>query len=309
VALGWHSLPFESLLSLTRSAEHLGYASVFVDGDVSMLERPVEVLDGLTVTTELLARTDRIEVTSIRLVHYWNAARLAQTYATLARLHPGRVSLFASIGGHRVDRRFGLPYPPASDRVHWLDEMLEAVRALWQGGAVTRQGRFVQLDAAVVRPRPAETIPIRVAAGGSRALLEVVARHADAWDVNLPPMPKPVADAAAHVERMARALGRDPGRLERSMWLFTRPGRDPQDPALTAEFRRFNPWFRRVPDSQLDGMILSGPPGTITDRIAEITRTLDLDLPVLDLSGLGPDAAGAALEALAPGKTFVDSNS
>jgi alkanesulfonate monooxygenase SsuD/methylene tetrahydromethanopterin reductase-like flavin-dependent oxidoreductase (luciferase family) len=302
-ALGWHAIPFEPLLELVRLAERLGFAAVFVDGDVSQLpSRPdAEVLDGLVTTASLLARTERIEVASIRLVHHWNAAKLAQATATLARLHPGRVRLFVSIGGQPADRRFGLPVPPAGERIAWLDETLGAVRALWSGGEVTRRGRFVALEGArVLAPR--EPIPIHVAAGPSKALLGVVARHADGWDVNLPPLRERVAGAEAILAHACAAAGRDPQSLSRSMWIFARPGREPGDPELAREFRRWNPWFRELPDAVLGEVIVCGPPGEARDRIERIGRALGLALPVADLSGLPAEAAAAALYALAPKK-------
>jgi alkanesulfonate monooxygenase SsuD/methylene tetrahydromethanopterin reductase-like flavin-dependent oxidoreductase (luciferase family) len=304
VALGWHALAFEALLELVRLAERLGFAAVFVDGDVSQPpSRPeAEVLDGLTVTTSLLARTQRIEVTSIRLVHHWNAAKLAQAAATLGRLYPGRVRLFVSIGGQRADRRFGLPLPAAAERVAWLDETLDAVRALWRGEEVTRLGRFVTLDRARVLA-PEERIPIHVAAGSSKALLEVVGRHADGWDLNLPPLRDRVGEAEAILRDVCAAHGRDPRALARSMWIFARPGREAADPALVREYRRLNPWFRELSDADLRESIVCGPPGDASSRIQQLGREFDLDLPIADLSGLGAEAAGAALHALAPQKT------
>lgn len=303
-ALGWHAIPFEPLLELVRLAERLGYAAVFVDGDVSQLpSRPdAEVLDGLVAAATLLARSERIEVASLRLVHHWNAAKLAQATATLARLHPGRVRLFVSIGGQPADRRFGLPLPPAGDRIAWLDETLDAVRALWRGEEVTRRGRFVALEGARI-PAPRAPIPIHVAAGRSRALLEVVARHADGWDVNLPPLRRRVAGAEAALAAACAARGRDPRSLARSMWIFARPGREPGDPELTREFRRWNPWFRDLPDAELREAVVCGPLGEARERIACIGRELGLELPVADLSGLDAGAAAAALHALAPNET------
>ena len=70
VAFGWHSLAWEALLELVQRAEAQGFDTVYVDGDVSQLgqRRDVDVLDGWTVTTALLARTSRIRIGSIRLV-------------------------------------------------------------------------------------------------------------------------------------------------------------------------------------------------------------------------------------------------
>ncbi len=303
VALGWHAIAFEPLLELVRLAERLGFAAVFVDGDVSQLpSRPdAEVPDGLVVTATLLARTERIEIASIRLVHHWNAAKLAQATATLARLHPGRVRLFVSIGGQSADRRFGLPLPAAGERIAWLDETLEAVRVLWRGEEVTRRGRFVVLDRARVLA-PAQRIPIHVAAGRSKALLQVVARHADGWDLNLPPLPARVAEAEAILGDACAALGRDPRALSRSSWIFARPGREPGDPELAREFRRWNPWFRKLTDAELEAVTACGPPGETLRRIEQIARDLGLELPVADLSGLPAEAAASALHALAPKK-------
>ena len=39
VYFGWHTHGWEDLLALTRRAEALGYAAVFIDGDVSMLQQ------------------------------------------------------------------------------------------------------------------------------------------------------------------------------------------------------------------------------------------------------------------------------
>jgi alkanesulfonate monooxygenase SsuD/methylene tetrahydromethanopterin reductase-like flavin-dependent oxidoreductase (luciferase family) len=150
VNFSWHQLDFEALRDLVRHAEALGYAAVYVDGDVSLIPSlgDREVLDGLSVTTALLATTERIVVTSIRLVYHWNAARLAQASATLERLFPGRTRLFISIGGQKSDRRFGLPLPDVAGRIAWLDEMLGAIRTLWLGQEVSMSGRFVTLDRA-----------------------------------------------------------------------------------------------------------------------------------------------------------------
>lgn len=310
VALAWHCHDFAALLRLVRRAEALGYAAAFVDGDASQMrgDPPRDVLDGWSVTLALLARTERIEIGSIRLVHHWHAARLAQSAATAAHLFGSRFRFLVSIGGHPIDRAFGLSFPGIRERVRWLDETLTAARALWRGERVRTSGEFVTLDGAVVRPLPAGgRVPISIAARSPR-LLEVVATHADVWDVNLPPI-------RARVDRAARALavacerqGRDPGAIARSQWIFTRVGREePRSEAVRAEFRRLNPWFNDIPDAELAEGLVSGPPERCRSRIEEIRQSLRLALPVADLSGLSEASAEAQLEALAPDQSSVDS--
>ena len=299
VAFTWHVLPFEDLLALVRRAEALGFSAVYVDGDVSLLARRRDVLEGWTLTSSLLARTERIAIGSIRLVTHWNAARLAQAVATQERVTPGRLRFLISVGAQPIDRRFGLPFPPASERIAWLRETLEVLRALWRGEVVTRRGEHVQLEEAWISPPPARRIPIAVA-GRGRALLRVVAEQADAWDVNLPPLPSRVAAAAEHLDAACRAAGRDPATIRRSMWIFSRPGWDPADPRLAEEFRRWNPWFGDLPRGEIAEAAVAGEGGECRRRLAALAEALHLDEPVADLSGLAAGEALRALDALAP---------
>lgn len=311
VVFGWNALPFEALVALARHAERRGFRAVYVDGDVSMMPSRGEgdVLEGWTATVALLAATERIEVGSIRLVHHWpSAARLAQAVATVERLFPGRLRLLVSVGGHRrEDARFGLPAPPAPDRVAWLGEALEAARALWRGEVVTRKGRFVRLEEARVRPCPPPGRPFVEVGARRPRLLEVAARHADGWDVNLPPVRQRVRAAAARLDAACRRVGRDPAGMTRSMWIFTRPHGDPDDPAVRAAFRRWCPWFGWVPEAELGEAIVAGPPAEARRRLGAIAGELGLSLPCADLTGLDPEAAARALDALAPRETDVDS--
>jgi len=302
VAFGWYAHPWDTLAELVESAEALGYAAAFVDGDVSMLggSRKAEVLDGWTATVALLARTRRIQIGSMRLVHHWNAARLAQAVASAERIAPGRLRFLISIGDRPHDERFGLQRPSASERVIWLDETLRALRGLWRGESVSMSGRFVVLDGARIQPAPpAGRIPIAIA-GRRPKLLELVAAHADSWEINLPPLPARVAEASALLERACRERGRDPAQIERSMWIFTRVDAS-EDPARAiAEYRRLNPWFGDLSDDECAAALVVGGAEHCRERFAALADELDLDLPVVDLSGLDAAASRLALEAMAP---------
>lgn len=283
-----------------RRAEALGYRAVYVDGDVSVVPSrgDAAVLDGWTATVAYLARTERVEIGSVRLLHHWNVARLAQSVATAECVAPGRLRLLTAIGAQPADRRFGLPQRPVAERIAWLDEWLGALRGLLAGEVVTLRGRHVELEEALVRPTPrGGRMPIEVAAAGAR-MLDVVARRADRWDLNLPPVKRIVAEADAQLRRACEAIGRDPASLGRSMWVFVRPG-DGDEAGVRAAFRRWHPWFRSLPDAALAEAVVAGPVGGCRTRVAEIRAELGVDLPVLDLAGLAHDAAARALAAMA----------
>jgi len=305
VAFGWYAHPWETLVELVEAAEALGYAAAFVDGDVSMLggSRKADVLDGWTTTTALLARTRQIQIGSMRLVHHWNAARLAQATASAERIAPGRLQFLISIGDRPHDERFGFERPSAGERVQWLDEMLTAVRALWRGESVSASGRFVRLDAARIQPTPpGGHIPIAIA-GRRPKVLDLVAAHADTWEINLPPLPDRVAEASATLADACAKRGRDPSEIERSMWIFTRV-RATEDPARTCdEYRRLNPWFGSLSDRECAAATIAGSAEHCRARLAALCDELELDFPVIDLSGLDAEASRVALEGMAPEKS------
>jgi hypothetical protein len=113
------------------------------------------------------------------------------------------------------------------------------------------------------------------------------------------------------VERAHRALaeacqavGRDVRVIRRSQWIFTRvarAGERPDRSAALAGFRRLNPWFARFPDAEVEPALVVGDAGHCATRLQELTESLALDLPVIDLSGLDADSARRNLEAIPAG--------
>jgi len=298
-ALGAHTHSFEDLLGLVRHAEALGYEVAHVDGDVSMMARP-EVLDGWTTTLALLSETERIAITSLRLPHHWNAARLAQATASAHRIHGDRFRFAIGAGAQPSDRRFGLAYGSGAERVARLEETVEAIRALWRGEPVSRAGRFVQLDGARIAPAPpGGALPVEIA-GRGRRLLAVVAAHADRWDVNWPPVQARVEPAARWLAEACAELGRDPATIERSQWIFTRVGAL-DSRAAEAEFRVTNPWFAEIDRDELAEGLVFGDAARCRERVIELASRYGIDLPILDLTGLDAPASRRTLDALGPG--------
>lgn len=287
VALTSHWLRLDAILRLARRADELGYALVLVDGDssfaVATAERPVYDPTALTAAVALATRGARIG--SIHFAHFWNAALLARNLASLQELAGGRLVSLFGVGAQRRSARLGLPESSAADRIARLDETLEAVRALLAGETVTRRGRFVALDGARIAP-PSVPSPIAVSAAGPRAL-DVVRRHADIWDANVPPL-------AALLEPLRARLGRV---IPTWIWVFARPG-ESRDSALAA-YRRHAPWFADLSEAEMSDAVLWGEPARCRERLAALRAELDVALPIADLTGLDERGAERALAALA----------
>ena len=128
----------------------------------------------------------------------------------------------------------------------------------------------------------------------------MVARHADVWNVNWPAIPARVEASAAALARACEAEGRPPDAIARRLWLFTRAEPLGASAAL-AEFRRWNPWFRAIPDAELAPALAVGKPAECRERIRALAAELQLEMPVIDLSGLDEERARHTLESIPAG--------
>src|SRR5262245_13162178 len=110
---------------------------------------------------------------------------LAKTAATLDALSGGRA--FCGIGAGWWDREhaaFGLPFPPAAERLDLLETAIEMLRALWRQGTKPYLGERISLPETTCYPRPASAIPIIVGGSGEHRTLRIAAKLGDGC--NLP---------------------------------------------------------------------------------------------------------------------------
>ncbi len=124
------------------------------------------------------ARTERVVLgTSVMTPTFrYNPAVVAQEFATLACLAPGRVMLGVGTGEALNEIAVGaIPgeWPEFKERFARLREAVDLIRALWTEGRVSFEGEYFQTDDAAIYDRPQTPVPIYVAAGGP-----MVARYA-----------------------------------------------------------------------------------------------------------------------------------
>lgn len=111
----------------------------------------------------------------------YHPAVVAQMFATLACMNPGRV--FLGIGsGEAMNERpaLGIDWPSYKERSQRLTEAVALMRRLWSEERVSFQGEFYQTVRATIYDRPETPIPIYLAASGPKAA-HLVGRVADGF--------------------------------------------------------------------------------------------------------------------------------
>lgn len=104
----------------------------------------------------------------------YNPAVLAQAFATLGLLYPGRVFLGVGTGEALNEIAVsGREWPEFKERFARLRESVRLMRELWAGEDVSFQGDYYTTVGATIYDRPELPIPVYVAAGGP-----VVAKYA-----------------------------------------------------------------------------------------------------------------------------------
>ena len=107
-------------------------------------------------------------------------AIIAQAAATSAMLMPGRFFLGVGSGEALNEHILGDKWPEATVRLEMLEEAVEVMRLLWQGGVQSHYGDYFVVENARVYDLPDEPIKIMVAASGSSAA-ELAGRIGDGF--------------------------------------------------------------------------------------------------------------------------------
>jgi coenzyme F420-dependent glucose-6-phosphate dehydrogenase len=168
----------QELLDLAVLAEEKGFDSVWVSDHY----QPFRHTEGhapfsLSWLGAATQRTRRVTLgTSVLTPTFrYHPSIIAQAFATLERLAPGRVILGIGTGESMNEVPVtGMEWPEFKVRFGRLKEAVELMRKLWQEDFVTYQGEYFQTKGVTLYDKPtAGQVPIYVGASG-----EVAARFA-----------------------------------------------------------------------------------------------------------------------------------
>jgi probable F420-dependent oxidoreductase len=215
----------ESLLDSVWCADHVLFRHDEDDGTTDGIH------EAWTVLSAVAAITSRVEMGPLVLcVPFRNPALTAKMATTLDEVSGGRLTLGLGCGWHQPEfDAFGYEF---DHRVSQFAEALEIIGPMLRAGSATFAGRWQHAaDARLVPPGPRpDGLPILIAGKGPR-MLELVARHADAWNAawyGHPDQADELRERLARLDEALDAAGRARDSLERTAGVFVAvaPGDD-----------------------------------------------------------------------------------
>ncbi|MCX6047319.1 MAG: TIGR03557 family F420-dependent LLM class oxidoreductase [Chloroflexi bacterium] len=123
------------------------------------------VIGGIAQVTKTLQLGTGVTCPTIRI----HPAIIAQAAATAASMMPGRFFLGVGTGENLNEHITGEKWQPYDIRLAMLEEAVEVIRTLWEGGAQSFWGSFYTVEDAQIFSLPDELPPIMVAASGPKA--------------------------------------------------------------------------------------------------------------------------------------------
>ena len=164
--------PPRRLLDLAIAAEGAGFDSVWTrdhfqpwrhtgghaPNALVWLGAAAQATSRVTLGTSVLTPTFR-----------YNPAIVAQAFATLGCLAPGRIVLGVGTGESLNEIPVGVEWPEQKERFARLKEAVTLIHQLFEEEFVTFEGEFYKTHNATIYDRPDEAVPIYIAASGPAA--------------------------------------------------------------------------------------------------------------------------------------------
>ena len=153
-------------------------------------------------------------------IYRYHPAIIAQAFASLDTLYPGRIGLGLGTGEAMNETPLGFKWPSAKVRLARTKEAIEIIKSLWKEGARENDNGFVTYNgvhyhihnAKLYTPPVSHHIPIYLAATGSQST-KVAAQYTDGLITYL--KPEKAKEVIAQFDKAASASGRNPQSLEK----------------------------------------------------------------------------------------------
>jgi coenzyme F420-dependent glucose-6-phosphate dehydrogenase len=161
------------LVELAVAAEAAGFEAVWVSDHLQPWRHTgghapaaLPYLGALAERTS----TARLGTSVLTPTMRYHPAMIAQAFATLAELAPGRIALGVGTGEALNELPvMADPWPPTKERRQRLRESVDVIQTLWTQDRVDYAGEWFHLNRATIYDKPEQPVPIYIAAGGPLA--------------------------------------------------------------------------------------------------------------------------------------------
>jgi coenzyme F420-dependent glucose-6-phosphate dehydrogenase len=142
---------------------------------------------------------------------------VAQAFATLACLNPGRIWMGVGTGESINETpATGADWPSAKERRQRLAEAIDLMRRLWTEERLSFEGAYYRTERATIYDRPDEPVPVYVAAAGPLAA-RLAGRIGEGFVMTSGKPRELYEELNVAMEEGARDAGRDPASIVRMM--------------------------------------------------------------------------------------------
>jgi len=219
---GGHPFTLDHLVTYATTGRELGFRALSAN-DHLIFSRPW--LDGPTALAAVLSHSGDMDLaTTVSLPIVRGPVQLAKTLGAIDRLSGGR--LIACVGPGSSARDYAAAGIPFEERWKRFDEVIPALRALWDREGNVFRGKFYNTEGIRLEPFPTQHSgpPIWVGSWGSRAGLQRVARLGDGWLASgYNTTPELFADARQQLQEFLVAASKEPSTFPNAlatMWLY-----------------------------------------------------------------------------------------
>ncbi|HKS92904.1 MAG TPA: LLM class F420-dependent oxidoreductase [Tepidiformaceae bacterium] len=223
-------------ITMGRAIEDAGFDSIWVPDHTVVPVHPAtkypgagdgiiptlygEMADPFVLLAYVGAATSRIRLaTGVCLIPERHPLTLAKAVGTLDNFSGGRVTLGVGVGW--LPEETALYGTDFSTRWAYTREAVTAMKALWEHGSASFEGKYINFPEVRCDPIPAQRPhpPVIIGSPGTDRTFDRIASWGDGW---LPVMvpPSEVARARTALRERCEKRGRDPGSIEITVFVM-----------------------------------------------------------------------------------------
>lgn len=214
-------LSFEDVKKICLKAEELGFdLFTLTDHFLSMplgfgiavpqhlIRHPIECW---TTLAGLAAVTSRIRLGPLVSCYYFRPPTvLAKMATTVDIISNGRLILGLGAGWHEMEfKSFLGRFPPLKERLLGLEETILICRSMLTQDKTSFIGKIYRFENVINSPLPIQRPPPLIIGGGSKGVIRIAAKYADAIHFPGVPNEKTLDEKLSTLRECCRAIGRD----------------------------------------------------------------------------------------------------